>query len=803
MHWFRIMAAVVLAALPWAARGQSTEVNVARTGLARVMHARDARRHVLVLTDEPRMARAWYERSRPAGGLTGFYATCAWGYDREPFTLTVGTAGALPAEVTASGTMWSYRHDYQPNVSGGGTVREAYIYDTAATALDGTAGEPAVVIAGGFRELMWDASAPVDGDAPLGSCALGAGYTQVVSPTWYQAALTVTAVWHGPAEHAAGVNPIVGNPGLKAGAWRGAGAVTLSAGTFATTNAGYYGESVSLAAASGLPRGGFYASGDEAFSNLGTRAVPMGIHFSQTSATVGLDLVVVDMPCGQHLDVGLDATTYGPEPAAWQGIADALGIDRFDAVVIDLGANVGAGWVNGSTIDDLSALAVGATAPTGTWAEYNADLENALRLLDCVGTAPIVWVSPHFTGHATDLGAPAVSMEIANLIRRSADSDYRYLVRHPENTVFGAVNGAYIDWYDHGGSDGPNSPLTQNTVLAGGVIENGCSIVRGAYSAAANYAVGDGVYDGSGASVTATGATPWYVCVAASGPAVESVGAKDLDDPAYWQPMDFRPTAAYCAAKVDFFWEVLERAGSGSSGALSVRRHGVRSGSRRRTATRSRPSRALNARFATPAVGTAVDPHDHIDLMHKELWRYCRGVGGGRALYEELLGHAWETLVNAARTYRPELGFRFSTLACRALRLQLIRRHAVNSGLKKRYGARAPGGGRGTGYWQAPPTPAGDVVFGQKQARGGEDQVPGRVAQKADAESAARASLAVLTESERTVVEHHVMAGRTLRVVGAMLGVSGERVRQLREGALAKLRAALGVEAGVGARRAA
>lgn len=543
-------------------------------GIAPIVQARTGRKCLLVITDTPRMARAWYERSRPAGGFTGWYVPAAFGTDIPPFT----RAFSLPTNVTAGATFWPYRHDGQPGTSG--TTYRAYVYDTGATALDLTDGLSASFVTNGARELMWDSSTPVGSDAEIARCSLDGSYTQIQSPNWYKDSLTVKVLWHGPAEDATGANPIIGSPSLSVGYWRDAGTPTISAESGPSTNAGMFSNSATLAAGSGLPRVAFYHPTASDFENLGTRACLNGFFLRSSTATTGLDIVVLDLPTLQHLDIGLvadesnDGNGGGVAQTAFQALEQRLGVN-IDAVVVHLSSNIAAGFSNLSGNDDLSDLVDGITSP-GIWAEYNSDAENSLHT--AFGTVPIVFCGSWYYGQASDAALSSVSLTNANTIRRMIDQDFRAFVTNHVDTVFGSQRSGYLNFYDHGGSDGPGSPNTQNKILTGsgsakliqvnGSGAWGAGQVRGNWAASTAYVQGDVVLDAGASGITASGAVPHYVCNTAHTSTSGKTGVvDDSANTAKWTALSFEPTDVLANAFVDLFWDEIEAA-EASGGAL-------------------------------------------------------------------------------------------------------------------------------------------------------------------------------------------------------------------------------------------
>lgn len=558
-------------------------LGMSASGIVPIVQARTGRKCLLVITDTPRMARAWYERSRPAGGFTGWYVPAAFGSDVPPFTRAI----SLPTNVTAGATFWPYRHDGQPGT--GGTTYRAYVYDTGATALDLTDGLSASFVTNGARELMWDPSTPVGSDAEIARCSLSGSYTQVQSPTWYRDALTVKILWHGPAEDATGANPIIGSPSLSIGYWRDADAPTVSAESGASTNAGMFSQSATLAAGAGLPRVAFYHPTASDFENLGTRACLNGFFMRSSTATRGLDIVVIDLPTLQHLDIGLvadesnDGNGGGVAQTALQALEQRLEVN-IDAVVVQLASNIGAGFANLSGNDDLSDLVDGITSP-GIWAEYNADVENSLH--GAFGDIPIVFCNSWYYGQASDAALSSTSFANANTIRRTIDQEFRSFIQNHGSTVFGSQKSAYLNFYDYGGSDGVNSPTTQNNILTGagsakliqvnGSGAWGAGQVRGNWAASTAYVQGDVVLDAAASGIKPSGAVPHYVCNTAHTSTVAKTGVVDDGaNTAKWTVLDFEPTDVLANALVDLFWSEIEAAES-SGGSLRGSRAAGRS----------------------------------------------------------------------------------------------------------------------------------------------------------------------------------------------------------------------------------
>lgn len=550
----------------------------ASSGLVSALSA-PGRKAVLVVTNEPRMRRAWYEGLNCGGGITGIWCPAVIDNDPEPFTRAYQTV----ANLTYSPDAWPYRHDGQP---GAPTAYRSYPYDTGATALDLTDGIPADFCPGGFRELMFDASTPIGGDEEIFRASLSNSYTAAGNPLWYQDQLTIKACWHGPAEDATGANPIIGSPGLVAACWRDNGSRTIGTSAGSSVNAGIYAASVTLAAGSGMPRGAAYGLGDEAFSMLGTRACLLGVYMRSATAVNGIDLIVIDVPTIQNIDLGIAADQGSPggggdgsgggfPASAIQALATALGITSFAAVILDATSSIGAGFANLSFQDDTTDCATGVAQPNAI-TEFTTDWTNNLRSASVIGQAPICLVSGHFYGHMADSSLTAgPSFSVANTFRRTITDAYSWMTDHPSDTHDGVARGAFLNFYDFGGSDGPASPTTQNTILASGVIQNGLadsSKIKGAYSAATNYAAGDGVYDVTD-GVNAYGATRWFECLLTNGPATT---VRATSNATYWTPLDFRPTATLAAAKVSLFVNELADA-EASGGAVRGSRSSGRS----------------------------------------------------------------------------------------------------------------------------------------------------------------------------------------------------------------------------------
>jgi hypothetical protein len=60
---------------------------------------------------------------------------------------------------------------------------------------------------------------------------------------------------------------------------------------------------------------------------------------------------------------------------------------------------------------------------------------------------------------------------------------------------------------------------------------------------------------------------------------------------------------------------------------------------------------------------STIDPNDHMGLVKFLADKMTRKYGGE---FEEWLGHCWEAIYKAAKNFKPELGFQFSTYASKA-----------------------------------------------------------------------------------------------------------------------------------------
>ncbi len=145
-----------------------------------------------------------------------------------------------------------------------------------------------------------------------------------------------------------------------------------------------------------------------------------------------------------------------------------------------------------------------------------------------------------------------------------------------------------------------------------------------------------------------------------------------------------------------------------------------------------------------------IDPGDHVGLARSAAVWAAQRWGGER---DEWLGPAYLALHGAARNFRPELGFTFSTYAVRCMRLQLIAEMHRRLGHQLRVAEKG-----GPQRWTRPPAIAGD--------RARCDPDPGEPVP--------------LDPREEEIVRLR-LRGTTLALIGERVGCSKERVRQILE----------------------
>lgn len=171
---------------------------------------------------------------------------------------------------------------------------------------------------------------------------------------------------------------------------------------------------------------------------------------------------------------------------------------------------------------------------------------------------------------------------------------------------------------------------------------------------------------------------------------------------------------------------------------------------------------------------SALNPLDHLGLLYKHAHSAARRYGGQT---EEYLGAGYIALLNACRTFKPELGIRPSTHIVRALSWKLYEDSMQRRGFRK------IGSGSREG-WHQPPLSGGIGVEGtiEQNVLSTPDK-----ANQAEESVRAYALLRKLTWIEQKVLLDR-LDDRLLREIGADLGLSRERVRQIEKSARDKLK---------------
>lgn len=528
-------------------------INLAGSGfIAAINGALTTRRRVLVLTNNKHFARALYERLQYR--IVGMFCPASFHENPAPFT----TSNSTPSNLTAGSAMWPYRNDFQPN-AGGGAQREGYAYNVTSATWDGTTGIQANFIPiGGWKECFWAQGADVAADAQIAAFTLSGSYTPAVEAAWYERALTCIAVAHVPAANTAGppTLPIAGGPSLKVGARRGAAAYALGSASSLTTTAQYVALSTTLSAASGLPS--ISLNNGATATNRAARCIPVGAMFKVTdTAVAGIELVVLGWETARHASIsGIDAATIGMDTAPTiNGLAAAIGITQFDAVIVDLSSAIEFNFTTGDLVNHLSSLLTGDVAipaggSAGTWGEYVcSDFENHLRdEVTSVGhSCPIAWIDSHPTGHISDdITAPAIAN--GALVYGAQKVDFEYAVTHPLDTQFGVGKGAYINWNG-------NCGFTTQTILTSSKVTLGGTTYGGIWSAGSKVQGSVWFHSQHGNAAldppldNRTGGTRAFVVTAASTTKEPGIDASWDDE---WDELDLSPTAAATDEKVDF-----------------------------------------------------------------------------------------------------------------------------------------------------------------------------------------------------------------------------------------------------------
>lgn len=161
------------------------------------------------------------------------------------------------------------------------------------------------------------------------------------------------------------------------------------------------------------------------------------------------------------------------------------------------------------------------------------------------------------------------------------------------------------------------------------------------------------------------------------------------------------------------------------------------------------------------------NPHEHLGLAMKAAHWMARMR---REEPEEWFGAAYTALHDAARTFKPDLGFRFSTLAYQSIRFRLM----VES--------RRRDGGRGMNYDVRLPIQRATANFDPLVTAGRRDAVG-----RGESAEALEVALSRLTDRERNILMDRAR-GRSLQEIGDELGVTKECIRQIEVRAIAAAR---------------
>jgi RNA polymerase primary sigma factor len=158
---------------------------------------------------------------------------------------------------------------------------------------------------------------------------------------------------------------------------------------------------------------------------------------------------------------------------------------------------------------------------------------------------------------------------------------------------------------------------------------------------------------------------------------------------------------------------------------------------------------------------------DNVGLVYAMLQKFTGRPATSETIDPDTLSHAEDALCRAARSFKPELGFKFSTYACKAILRTLYREH----GKAKEKAARMP-------------TAQLDEVRPPIDTR----RPTGETGLE-DLEQYAKC-MAALNERERFVLTMR-LGGARLVDVGRMLGVTKEWVRRIEKDAHNKARFAV------------
>lgn len=161
----------------------------------------------------------------------------------------------------------------------------------------------------------------------------------------------------------------------------------------------------------------------------------------------------------------------------------------------------------------------------------------------------------------------------------------------------------------------------------------------------------------------------------------------------------------------------------------------------------------------------AVDARDHLGLVYSRAFAAERRFGVDA---EELVAAATIGLVRAATTFKPQLGYQFSSLALTCIDNEILREfRRLRQWRMRRV--------NGVKTWMEPP-PVASLVAWSDPALASLQVEPDESA--VDAEMDAEFYLSTFTDRERFIAAQR-RAGRTLDEIGKALGVSKERIRQI------------------------
>jgi len=446
----------------------------------------------------------------------------------------------VTTNLTIGSTLYPFRHDGENAGSGNPS---AYIFDTAATAGDGTTPglDAFTELPAGFQEIIWPQSASAPGAAQR-----FAKWTMVSvsgNDAWLtDYPLTITPFMYVPAADASGTNPIDGGPTLSMGVSRGAGGPTIAgAFTAAATGAIAAGTPATLAAGAGMPVVGLYWPTSAA--NSKRRAIIPGIAVVNNQ-TQGVRLAFAATPysCLSNWDGATQNTRF----PSLKPIMAALG--GANAVVVWLGHEIElAYWGNWSFSDFMLDLVntEHVENDVGIWNEVQRDVVDSARNFDNFNdnALPLLFIVPVYAGQ----GATLAEWDTfhAQMLRQSyfLCTNTDTFLSNGFHHKWTADRCAYIDLGAH---------WTATQVMTGGLITKGGTTVKGTYSGVTPYAAGD-IVNSPSAGYEQGGAGPgshnWFVAKGAT------TGVEPGVTPGwgtFWDKLDFRPTAAFAAAQVQF-----------------------------------------------------------------------------------------------------------------------------------------------------------------------------------------------------------------------------------------------------------